>query len=262
MISFDLNFFPRPESRGEEPDNFENLLETWLASLLRNGNIIDDWQVLELSDRIQVRVEGIAPNALAEVNWGDSAKHDWEKLQELLLAPSDFHRVGKLPSEPTWCECMAGSCYLLFAKYLHGGSPVQCLECGGDIPLYRLPVANTNVDRSTYRFWQSNYNALDQLWMASGVGERFAYRQLARPKSDFMKETRELAAKLEAASQIPTYSFLLHHHKKWGKHCPLCKRKWRWKKTPNMLFAFKCDHCRLVSSEASGEALPLRKLHP
>ncbi len=262
MISFDLDFFPRDDARGDDLDDFENLLESWLASLLRNGNIINGWQNLELGDRVQVRAVAVAPDALEKRNWDTSAERDWAKLEPLFLTPPHFARVGGLPKEPTWCECAAPSGRVLFTTFLDEGSPVGCLDCGQDVPLYRLPHLRVGGDHNDFRGWQADFQALDQLWMGSSVGERFAYRQLARPKSDFMKETRELAARLESTSGVPTYSFLLHHHKKWGKRCPLCARKWTWKHSPRALLAFKCDHCRLVSSEASDEKTPLRELHP
>lgn len=142
---------------------------------------------------------------------------------------------------------------------------MRCGDCDLDVPLYRLPLCeppNGSQDASRFVNWQSDYVALDLLWLHSRVGERYATRQLERPKSDFMKQTRELAADLEKASNVPTYSFLKHYYQKWGKHCPLCGRKWVWKDAPQELFAFKCGHCRLISSEASMDRKPLSELHP
>jgi predicted nucleic acid-binding Zn ribbon protein len=243
MLSFDLNFFPRDDAGDDTPNDFQNLLDSWLASLLRNGNIATMWQVIEMSDRVQVRVVGIAPDALDRSNWDTPTQREWEKLEPLLLAPLDFYRIGNLPEEPTWCECQSPSGRILFTTFLDEGSPVGCLDCGQDVPLYRLPHLSPYGGHNEFRGWQADYKALDQLWMGSEMGERFAYRQL------------------ESASGVATYSFLLHYHKKWGKHCPLCQRKWRWKDSPREFLAFRCGHCRLVSSEWDSEAMPLSKLH-
>ncbi len=236
-------------------------MECWLAALLRNGNILISWQIIEFCDRVQVRVVTLAPDALEPKNWDTSGEKEWIRLEPLLLRPSQFQRIGNWPEKPSWCGCAEPSSRVLFTTFLDEGSPVSCLDCGQDVPLYHLPHLQPNGDHNEFRGWQSDFKAFDGLWMGSGVGERLAYRQIARPKSDFMKQTRELAAKLEAVSNIPTYSFLLHYYQKWGKRCPLCARKWTWKNSQRSLLAFKCDHCRLVSSEADDERTPLSKLH-
>ncbi len=264
MISFDLDFFPAVFPRDEE-ERFDltDRIEGFLSSLIRNGNIVGEHVILEQNDRWQVRVVSHSPDALDEANWTQFTRDDMAKLRPLLARDAEFHRVIETEREPTWCDCSSPTRHLLFTHFLDElGSPVSCLDCRRDVPLYHLPVPEGASERAALLSWQDQYQALDTLYMLSGVGERFAYRQLARPKSEFMKQTRELAANLETASQVPTYSFLLHAYKKWGKRCPLCARKWRWKKAPDELFAFKCDHCRLVSSEASSEAIPLSEMHP
>lgn len=261
MISFDLNFFPSSESRGAQSTDFDYVLESWLGSVYRNGNVLEHGPIVELTNHLQVRVLTPAPEALQKSNWDAASERDWEKLERLFLSPARFELVGRSLEEAQWCQCAAPSGQFLFTRFLYKGSPVSCFDCWHAVPLYRVPILKLEVDRFRYRNWQEDYNALDRLWMDSSVGEQFAYRHLARPKSDFMKGTRDLAAQLELTSGVPTYSFLLHYHKKWSKRCPLCGCKWRWKDSPSGVLAFKCDHCRLVSSEASDKAKPLRELH-
>lgn len=265
MTSFDLDFFPRDDARGDEYSQFDWQLESFLSSLWRNGNVVGDYWILNLTDRVQARITSPAPDAMEFSNWSVYAFNDWERLAALLLRPTVIAKVEEKETAPTWCNCSASPFYLLYSTWETLPSPMRCGACALDVPLYRLPICeppNGAQDASRFVNWKSDHVCLDLLWLHSGVGERYATRQLQRPKSKFMVQTRQLAADLEEKSGIPTYSFLKHYYLKWGKRCPLCARKWRWKNSPREQFAFKCDHCRLISSEASGERTPLSKLHP
>ena len=249
MISFDLNFFPRDDVDDYELDD---RIEDFLSSLICNGNIIGEHVIEEHNDCCRVRVLCWSPDALDDANLTGWARRDLAKLNEFLKSAPQFERIVEVECEQMWCQCSNPTERLVFTTFLAKlSSPINCLDCGYGVPLYHLPLIKGAREQAIFLGWQNDYQALDILWMHSDVGERFAYRQLARPKSDFMKATRELAAKLEAATGIATYSFLLHYNKKWGNRCPLCARKWKWKNTPNTLFAFKCDHCHLITSEAS-----------
>ena len=48
--------------------------------------------------------------------------------------------------------------------------------------------------------WEAVYQACDTLWIGSGVGERFGYRQMARFDSPLTEEGRTLCAELAAAT--------------------------------------------------------------
>lgn len=263
MIPFDLDFYPLtfPRDEDERYELFDRI-ECFLSALIRNGNIVGEHAVLELADRWRVRVLCWAPDALDEAHFTSYAREELTKLRLLLARDAEFHRVVEVERKPTWCDCEHPTGRVLFTTFLARlGSPLDCLDCRRDVPIYRLPLPEGATERAVLLSWQDDFQALDTLYMHSGVGERFSYRQLARPKSDFMKETRQLAANVETSSGVPTYSFLLHAYQKWGKHCPLCGQKWTWKDSPDDFLIFKCDHCHLISSEASGLRMPLSELH-
>jgi len=207
MISFDLDFYPRVFPRDEdERFALSDAIETFLSALIRNGNIIGEHVILELSDCYRVRVLCWSPDALDEANFSSYARDDLAKLRPLLARDAEFHRVPEVEREPTWCDCENPSGRILFTTFLSRlGSPVRCLYCRRDVPIYRLPLPKEAIERAELLSWQDDYQTLDTLYMNSGVGERFSYRQLARPKSDFMKRTRELAADVESSSGVPTY---------------------------------------------------------
>ena len=258
MVSFDLDFFPRDDV---DIEDYRSQIDWFLPSLSHNGNIVGDWQICLKSGCVQARVLSWMFDSLDERNLSIYARDDLEKLAVLSRQPPEFSS-HELSSETRICHCQKLGKLLLYTHYPVTTSPIECLDCRGEVPFYRLPHINEEKDHGAFFFWKRSYEALDLLWLHSNIGERFATRQLERPKSDFMKRTRELAAALEEKSGVPTYSFLKHYYEKWGKRCPLCKRKWTWKDSSSELLAFKCDHCRLLSSEASDERTPLSKLHP
>ncbi len=266
MISFDLNFFPRDDARGHEYEQFDERLESFLGSLWRHGNIVGDYPTLELWDRVQARVQCLAPDALDEANLNGYAREELERLRVVTTREPNFAMVEEKQVELSWCRCQSPSFRLLYSHWDRLVSPVLCGDCWCNVPLYRLPLfdESPSKEHGTLTSWLDTRESFEWLWLGSGEGEREAYRQIARPRSPFMKRTREIAAQLEAKTGVPTFAFLKHYYKKWDKHYPLCGREWKgtwlWK-GPNEL-RFRCDHCRLMSEKPLHYRLPLSKLHP
>ncbi len=261
MISFDLDFFPRADAREDICDSFDYWMEAFLNALRSNGNIFNDWNDLELEDRVCVRVVSLEERALLPENWSCYAQDYWNKTKSFCRKSAIFRAVAETVVYDFVCDCFNPTSHILRSSMFGIETPVVCGCCEKAIPLYTLPHVNQEEDHYKILGWQTTAFSFDRLWYQGGAGERFATRQLEYPQSDFMKQTRQLAAALEKESEVPTYSFLKHYYQKWGKHCPLCGRKWRWKETTSELFAFKCNHCRLIS-EKSAEKTLLSKLHP
>jgi predicted nucleic acid-binding Zn ribbon protein len=261
MSAFDLDFFPRPETRGDEMGQFDWLLDVFLCCLRGNGNIIGDWFPLNLRDRVQVRVMTPERCSLEERFFSIYAADDFTKLRALCCQAPHFRLIEEVGDEESCCTCENPSSYVLFTTYLDRSLPVDCGDCGYPVPLYRLPYLGDEKEHFRLRSWQSQYAALDALYMASFVGERLAYHQLHNPRSAFNRWTRQVAKELEGKSHKPVFVFILHAYQDFGDECPLCKRHWRLAEKRG-IFAFKCEHCHLLSSEASSEAQPLTELHP
>lgn len=261
MISFDLDFFPRDDARGHEFEQFDERFASLLGCLRRHGNIVGDYSSLELSNRVQVRVLCLAPDALDEANLNEYVRDELERLRAVTTREPEFRMIEEKQVELTWCHCKAPSFRLLYSHWNRLISPVLCGDCWRDVPLYRLPLPeySPSKEHGTLTSWLDKREDFEWIWLHSGAGERAAYRQLARPNSPFIKETRDLAASLEATTGVPTFAFLKHFYKKWGDHCPLCERKWKWK-GPKKL-RFRCDHCRLLSEKSTDYRTPLSKLH-
>jgi len=132
-------------------------------------------------------------------------------------------------------------------------SPLACGDCRQPVPFYRLHRLDLST-REALLWWQSNYQACDRLFMSSGFGEMWAYRQMSRIDSGLSKDGRELSASVEAKLHIQVFYYL---HKYWGRsqameckrRCPGCSKPWLLPK-PQGLFDFRCEACRLLSSKA------------
>jgi predicted nucleic acid-binding Zn ribbon protein len=116
----------------------------------------------------------------------------------------------------------------------------------------RSPIKTAKI----YTSWAGTYKDLDKVWLASGALEIPAYKQLADPKSDLSVTGRDLCARIEEATEKPTFYYLTRYlgcnDGEAMRPCPLCGGEWRLSDqnadmSPFHKFQFKCDSCRLVS---------------
>lgn len=262
MFAFEIDFFPNPDKRGDEYGQFDDVLTSFLIDLSKNGNIAFEWHLLEFPTHLQARVLTPHQDALKTENWSVYAHENAAKLEALSHRTPEFRFVTEAIRESEYCECAEPSCFVLFTTFLEEDSPVECGDCRRKRALYKLPFLKDEKEHYGLGSWAETYRALDWLYMASGTGERFGYRQLSGERSSFTRQSREIARELERKTGKPFYVFLLHGYEKWGDDCPLCGRNWRLDEAWNRLYSFKCEHSRLVSCEAGLEATPLSKLHP
>ncbi len=265
MRAIEIDLFPREETRGDDIGQFEDELQGFLGCLNSNGNLCgSEWVVLELEDRVQVRAQAPADDALEPANWSVYAHKASEKLNGWSHKPLELRIVPEAVPDEMCCDCANSSSFILSSTYLSYELPVDCLDCGRPIPLYRLPYLDDYEEHWTLRQWHKNYQTLDQLYMNSWWGERMAYVLLSNPRASFIKDAREVAAKLEAATHKPVYVFLLNVYEQRVDACPRCNRPWLWPDSTKELYAFKCDHCRLISQQPTGDPNPdfLSEMHP
>ena len=114
-------------------------------------------------------------------------------------------------------------------------------------------------DYEDVRHWGYHYCAFDSLWFASGIGERFAYRQLSDADSELSKEGRDLCRRIEAGAGVPTYYYLMRYFARSKKgelksRCPDCGGEWLNESDSLKRYEFRCDRCRLVSNIADDVA--------
>lgn len=172
--------------------------------------------------------------------------------------------LGEDPSGPGVCDCSSPEALVLYAgRYPFSCSPVSCLSCFGDVPLYRIPTWE-GEEHFLLRCWEADYRAIDTLNMSADVGERFAERQLLDWESRLSTVSRELAAKVGEVTGVPTYIQLLRMRGRGWKveskqGCPSCGGGWLLAQRLHFIWDFRCDACRILSN-LSGEARQQRPL--
>ena len=262
MVALELNFYPFDEARGHEWKQFDTQLEDFLCTLRGNGNIFDNWHILELDDKVQVRAMAPEAEALLRCNWSIYASGRLDELAILTSRHAIFEIVYEDCEHIFCCECKAPTCYLLASSELDVGMPVDCGDCALPIPLYRLPYLNGEEEHWTIRQWQRTYAALDALYIASYIGERFAFRHLWSAHSELSKWSLQITREWETKIGKPFYFDLRYADPKRGDKCPRCRRDWELETPWREGFLFRCQHCRLVAKEATCEPTPLSQLHP
>jgi predicted nucleic acid-binding Zn ribbon protein len=89
--------------------------------------------------------------------------------------------------------------------------------------------------------------------MASRAGEKFGYKQISELNSELTKFGRELCATLEKQTSTKVFYYLHRYREtllrsKSRRTCPGCGNKWILQESN--LFRFRCDKCRLISTDA------------
>ena len=248
MIRHKLTF---GSSQGKDMGEVEDVVGSYLAYLLRNGQIdrnID--RVILRHGKVVTFVEAIGPTA-----W--MRKYHSQIGLEYLDSASDF--FGQYPiwenyedsfpkREVSWKNAPA--------LYLYGSSEHYISLYREDtlqpLPLYRLPL--TDEQRDAIYCWKCTYLEYYSLWMECGKFEIPAYREYAEPHSKLSQMGRECCKNIESATGIPTYYFLKRYYgheikQEKKRKCPCCGKSWCQNvKDKTHLFDFKCQRCRLVSN--------------
>ncbi len=152
------------------------------------------------------------------------------------------------------CRCRVRPSVHLFTNFLDVGSPLRCGGCRRAIPLYRLPGLSRD-SRDGLRCWRWQYQACDDLFMRSGFGERWGYRQLSSLGSGLTAEGFEVRKQVEKELKLPVYYYL---HRYFGRgeaaerkrRCPGCGGEWLLPRREGC-FEFRCEPCRLLSCLAT-----------
>lgn len=236
-------------------DGMPHAIVNLLLDLNRGGRILDrDPVPLPTRGGYKVIVFLPAPDAL------DESKH----RKPLRMIRSDLKHagwdwtgvriLGKEVDSADPCSCRKLARLILITDACDWGSPLSCGDCGGTVPLYRLPPTSEVGNYEDIIFFARRYRVMDKLWLGSGTGERFAYRELSRIDSELSVEGRDLCRRIEKSSGIAVYYYVMRYY---GKSlvaerkcpCPGCGRKW-FIDEPGV-HDFHCDRCRLVSDIAA-----------
>jgi predicted nucleic acid-binding Zn ribbon protein len=254
MIVAQISFGLCPNHLDRE--QFEDLVESYMAALLRNWQILHDyiltWQDGKLSSFSCVsRRDALNPAflsgfgraalaALAEAN----CVPKWQ-----LLDNESFEELDAWDKTTT---------FVLFTHHLFKNSPLICLNSHAPIALYKVPISDLIRDR--IYVWVHKYQNSDGLWISSGDLEASAYQQLSDPRSGLSAEGRELCNSIEETTGISTYLYLYLASNDSqeiaqtvavsdDQVCPGCSNAWDRPRAG--FFGLQCGSCRLVTNARS-----------
>ena len=249
MFACEYIFWPR---RGVSRPDFIDELWSLAGELRRGGQTVNEDDVI--LKRSSIRYLCICPerDSLDPRHHTLYAEKAYNTLVRLSARKPDLKARGETVESPSGCTCQKWPFLILFTHFLDTSSPILCGGCRNPVPLYRFPRLKDG-NYSDYLTWQESYRHCDSLFIMSGVGERFGYRQMAVLNSELTELGRKLCAGLEQQTGIRVYYYL---HRYYGtsaksestRRCPGCGNK--WSAHDSSVFELRCDGCRLLSTAA------------
>lgn len=254
MILYKVVFGLVPRGKREEA---EDAIESYLSILTHNGQAIDEPFLVVQQGLFCAYINLAGINALA-AKYESEYEERWRKNVTDLFDQAPVWTLvdDEVPKRDiTWNK--APFLYLFTSHWSENYPPISRGDTGKSIPLYRC--LDTHDAREKIYFWQQAYRDHDSIFLKSGKLEIPAYKELATPESELSQEGREICQKVESATGIPTYYYLMRY---WGRRkgeenrtCPGCGKPWRTqhetKGSKFSAFHFKCNACRLVSHMAN-----------
>lgn len=228
---------------------------TFLLYLTDSGQIL--WRehlLVQDNNTITIAVACPEIDSLDTKNCNEYAVQYLQKIEEGTGFKIEFIETGTEPDYPfpRYDVPEKSSYYIL----RHGwSSALMCGDTEKCVPFYKIPYTDKlNTDYSNIWTWERDHQSLFRLWLGSQtITEEFALEQMQNADSQNSQMGRELCAKIEELTGVPTYYFLFNS-RKWtvqedlDRKCPLTNNEWRIEgKTASDFIAFKCDESRLVS---------------
>lgn len=244
MYSVKYRFYPK----GDVEDYFDGPLSSFLVALKKNGQILGSWNLAEVDDHLELICITPEAESLDRQVYSECVAEEYEKLLKASEREPDYEAVGPAVGLGDTCDCADPSSYILFTTFLQVAPPVLCGDCGGQVPLYRLPFISDEVEHNSILTWEGNFKACDQLYVCSkGAKEDFGFKQVHNFKSELSQDGIVLCRKLSDATGKPFYYFLVGNLDKNPKKCPSCGENWCLDEPIFGWIENKCDRCRLVS---------------
>jgi predicted nucleic acid-binding Zn ribbon protein len=250
MFALELSFAAPPTEREAQFD----AIGSYLAALVRNGNLLKDWLIAAEVHGWTVYAGAPARDAFGKANQNTFAQQRLSNLRKCKIRPPRIRFLGAVSDTASDCGCRAPRAYFLFTAFMHTEPPVRCMDCNGVVPLYRLPAPTTG-EYSALLTWQADYQACDTLQINSTVGVRFAERQMSDLVSSLSRSGLAVCKEIEELTARPVYYYLFRanarsHSAEMRRRCPNCGGVWRLPEPVYGKFDFKCDKCRLLSNIA------------
>lgn len=249
MYSFKYSFYPT----GEDIDGYySGELSFYLAALNTNGQMLGDWNIAQVGDVLEIACIAPDKDSLSQKRFNDYARAAYDRLMAQSSMAPEAVLVGPTVGLDETCHCASPSSYVLHTTFLNVEPPVVCGDCGGRVPLYRLPFYKDEKEYWTIQDWERTYKACDMLSVGdSGIGERFAAKEMANPASKLTVLGLEICKDMSSKLGKPFHYFLRTSVERLAKSCPACKTDWRVEEPLGGLFDLKCEACGFVAMSPS-----------
>ncbi len=231
-------------------DEFDALM----GNLWKTGQILGNYETPFITDNELVAYQTtLEKTSLSKKYFDEFTRKRWSDIEKLCNSRLRTEVVGQaIPEYVGVCNCQKPSFYILFTHAFNASGFLDCGNCKGVVPIYKLPQLS-NDDRFEMLAWESNYKACDNLQLGGTVGEKWATKQMSDPHSTLSKQGIGICKKIRAATGIPTYYYLYNYRhispqKDKARLCPSCNRNWLLKERLHDLYDFKCDKCQLLST--------------
>ena len=232
-------------------------MEWFIATTVKNGQSQDRFSPIYLQgNRLIWLTYALEKTSLSRKNDNIYVKQGRSELEKMCRAKFQVKTLGKDESNTLRvCRCKKPSSYILWTNYITVFPPLECGDCGGKVPLYRIIPKLPEPGKQKYftiGCWEACYRACDELQMDCGFGERWGTRQMREHDSGLSKDGREVCRNIENMVGVPVYYYLYNNRrltKEQDKQrkCPECGNDWLLDE-PWCCFDFCCEPCRLVSN--------------
>ena len=251
MFDAEIRFVARHRGLTEK---LVDAVRDYARALRHNGQLAEDYSLSRKGTT--VRLLAILPEKCSLESRCHDAQGKAALRQALKLTTGTAVEklTGEAQDTSPSCSCKQCPSVHLFTHLFDDSTPLACGTCRRAIPFYRLRGLS-RASRDGLLRWQWAYQACDDLFIHSGFGERWAYRQLSEFRSGLTVDGLELRSQLERELKLPVYYFLHRYYRRSEvierkRRCPGCGGEWLLPE-PEGCFDFRCEHCRLLSCMAS-----------
>lgn len=241
--------------------NKDELMEKFAYSLLGNyrnsgqiiGSYINESFPFLADNFMKCNVGTLERNSLDKKYNPIWVNYAIEEIEEVCKSKLKVKLLGKFfQSYKGACNCKHRKFLVLFTHVFNTVGPLDCGDCSKVVPIYKLKGLKSLSDFQHMWRWEQNYISCDSLQLNSGVGEKWATKQITEHTSELSKEGLEVCTTIEKLTGYPVYYYLYNYRKLTlaqdkKRKCPSCDGKWLLKK-PIRIYDFKCDKCKLLSS--------------
>lgn len=223
-------------------NSHEQMIYDFLELLYRNGQILKEYMLYKDNDFYIAIVNTNDLNSFDKNNFNLYINQMLEDIEISYEYMSDSIIYNET------CECDNPSWYMLYSDYQQEESPLRCGDCALEVPLYKIPKINGEVDHYQLLKWQSTYKAVDTLWMSTYF-DRYSKNQLEHKDSILNKYSFDIRKELEDVVGKKVYLFLRYPARGTFKEkdkvldtCPICNQK--LSESPNLETVDKvCNNC-------------------